>query len=245
MINLLISLGLAAATTVGLGLYTGFGLASFPGVVVAIASYLLLARRTNKQLEALMPEVQKALAARKPEEAIRLLKSARELGRWQFLVAPVLDAQIGMIHYTYQQNFEAARPFLEQAYVKQWQAKLMLAALHFQKKRWEEMTAAFEEATKHNKKAGLTWAAWAWCEARRGNKTLAIEILGKGLKAQPEDEKLKANLLNLQNGKKMKMKAYAEEWWALLLEKPPVQMVGMGGKPVRGGMRQKRGGRRR
>lgn len=240
MINLLIALGLGAVTTVGVGVFAGFALASFPGVVVAIAAYLLLARRTNKQLEALMPAVQKALTVRNFDEAVRLLKSARSLGRWQFLVGPVLDAQIGMVLYSYQQNPEAARPYLEKAYSKQWQAQAMLGALHYRKKRWPEMTEAFEACAKSNKKTGLVWAAWAWCEARRGNKDLAIEILGRGLKVQAEDEKLKANLLNLQNGRKMKMKAYAEEWWALMLEKPPTQMVTMGGKPARGGYRTSR-----
>ena len=69
------------------------------------------------------------------------------------------------------------------------------------------------------------------------SKTRDLGDVPTRLKKMPDDEKLKTNLLNLQNNRKLKMKVYAEEWWALLLERPPVrlhkQMGGGGGKQRR------------
>jgi len=245
MINTLISIALGIFSTLAIGSAFGFGLALFPGVAAAGTAFWLLSRRTNKQIEAAMPGVQKALTQRNFDEGIRQLKALKPLSRWQFLVGSVLDAQIGMILYAYKQEGDAARPYLEKAYAKQWQSKAMLAALHFRRKRFDEANEVFEKTAAQNKKTSMVWAAWAYCESKRGRNDHAIEILSKGLKSLPDDEKLKTNLLHLQNNRKMRMKGYAEEWWALLLEKPPQQMVGMGGRPVRGGGRVKQRRHRR
>ncbi|RMG19811.1 MAG: hypothetical protein D6729_04295 [Deltaproteobacteria bacterium] len=231
MLNLLIAIAAGLAVFFGLGLAWSFSYAAFPGAAVLIAVYFLLARRTSKKVEAIMPEVQKALMARRTDQAIALLEQARKLGRWQFLVKSAIDAQIGMILYAHKQDFEAARPYLERAFSRQWQPKAMLAAIHFKNKRYDEMERVFEETTKVNKKASLLWAAWAWCEWKRGKRDKAIEILGRAKEHLPEDERIQKNLLALQNNQKMKMKAYGDEWYALLLEKPPMQMAVQGRMP--------------
>lgn len=237
MINLLISVLLGGVALTGAGFWVGWFAGIFPGVAVMGVSFFLLARRTNKQLEAQMPGVQKAIMARKFDEAIRTLEAMRPLGRWQFLVSSALDAQIGMILYAYKQKPDEARPYLEKAFMKQWQAQAMLGAGHYKKKNWDKVEETFKAVTKSNKKVGMLWATWAWTHWKRGNKDQAIDILARGLKKMPDDEKLKTNLLNLQNNRKLKMKVYAEEWWALLLERPPVQMQQqMGG----GGGKQRR-----
>ena len=127
MLNLLIAIAAAALVYVGLGLAWSFGYAAFPAVAALLVVYFLLARRTSRQVEAVMPEVQKLLMARRPDQAIALLQEVRKLGRWQFLVASAIDAQIGMILYAHKQDFDAARPYLEKAFSRQWQPKAMLA----------------------------------------------------------------------------------------------------------------------
>ena len=231
MLNLLIAIAAGAAVYLGLGLSWSFAYAAFPAVAVLLVVYFLLARRTSRQVEAVMPEVQKHLMARRPDQAIALLQQTRKLGRWQFLVASAIDAQIGMILYAHKQDFEAARPYLEKAFSRQWQPKAMLAAIHYRNKRYEEMERVFEEATKVNKKASLLWAAWAWCEWKRGRRDKAIEILGRAKDHLPEDERIQKNLLALQNNQKMKMKGYGDEWYALLVERPPAQLAVQGRMP--------------
>lgn len=229
MINLLISLAAAAIAFVAVFVPFGWVAALLPGLAVGVAVYVLLARRTSKQLESAMPEIQKNLVNKRFDQAVAQLEALRPLGKWQFLVTPIVDAQIGMVLYAYKQQPDQAVPYLEKAYAKQWQAKAMLAAHLYKKKDYARMEKVFEEATKQNKKTSLLWSAWAWCEWKRDRKDKALEVLQEAQKHVKDDDRLKTNVLQLQNNKKMKMKGYAEEWWALLLERPPVQMMNPGG----------------
>jgi len=72
MINLLLSLAAALVTFCAFffsGLAHALG-SIFPALVAGIVAYILLARRTVKQLEALMAQVQKELAGRRIESAL-------------------------------------------------------------------------------------------------------------------------------------------------------------------------------
>src|SRR5229473_2960049 len=94
MINLLLSLAAALLTFCAFffsGLAHALG-SIFPAVVAGIVAYILLARRTVKQLEGLMAQVQKELAGRRIEKAIALLEASFPMARWQFLVASLLYA---------------------------------------------------------------------------------------------------------------------------------------------------------
>jgi len=234
MINLLIALALGAAAFAGAGLAWGWIAAILPGGLISVIAYGVLAWRTGKQVEVAMAPVTKALSGKNFDQAIALLEPLRALGRWQFLVTPIIDAQIGMIYYAYKADMEKALPYLENGYVKQWQAPAMLAALHYRRKSWDKMEQAWELAAKNNKKTSTVWAGYAWCLWKRGDAERAQAVLGRGLEAIPGDERLQKNLLALQNGQKMKMKAYAEEWWALMLEKPPMQVAAAAGRGGRG-----------
>ena len=54
-----------------------------------------------------------------------------------------------------------------------------------------------------------------------GDDSKAIEVLNKGFKKCPLDEKLEANLEALKNGKKIKMERYGNVWLQLQLTKVP------------------------
>ncbi|GIW70751.1 MAG: hypothetical protein KatS3mg102_0293 [Planctomycetota bacterium] len=222
MRNLLVSLAIATALYVLLGVVLGWGgyalLVAVPAMMLA---NFLLARRTSRRLEALFQEVSRALQQRHVDHAIKLLEEAKRTYRDQFFLGKALDAQIGTILYAHKREFAAARPYLERAPLKNWQARAMLAASYFKDKDYAAMERVFEQACKKNKRAGLLWATYAWCQYKRGLREQAIEILARALRHQPGDEKLKASLLALQNERRLRMRRYEPEWWAFHLEKVP------------------------
>lgn len=195
------------------------------GLVAALAVFAGISYWVRRRLNAQMPEIEQAIQGQRVEQALKLLEGLRALGRWQPGMNAVVDGQIGVITYATKMAFDQAQPYLERAVVKNWHAKAMLAALHYKARRYDDMGRVFEDAVRFNKKEPLLWSAYAWCEARRQNKAKAVEILGRAIKALPEDNDLKENLAAVQQDKKMKMGAYTPEWWALHLERPPNKVL--------------------
>jgi tetratricopeptide (TPR) repeat protein len=249
VINLLLSLaaGLAGFLVFFLtGIVHAWG-SVLPGVAAAAAAYVLLARRTGKQLEGVMGVAQKEMMARKPDKAVAALEQAFPLSRWQFGVASSLHANIGVLLYV-QKKFDEAEPHLRKSrstLLKLWQAQAMLAAQMFRKKLYDEMEKIFDAALRGNKSETLLYAVYAWCENQRGEKKKAIEILTKGVQENASDEKLKTLLQRAQNDKRFKLDSWGELWWQFWLETPP-QMTGPGGGfAFTGRQRFGRGGFRR
>jgi tetratricopeptide (TPR) repeat protein len=237
MYNLLISLaaGLAVTLAVRFGTNVGWVGSIVPGLLALMVAYFLLARRTWKQLEALMGAVQKDLLAQKLDRALQTLEGGFALAPWQFLVASQVHSQIGVLRYV-RQDFSGALPHLEKSFSRHGVARTMLALSHYRKKDLETMRKVFDAAAKDNKKDGLLFAAWAWVEEKEGAHDAAIAVLARGLKNNPTDEKLKAAAQALQNDKRLKLgKLYGEQWFQFHLEQMPGQMA-----PSAGG----RGGRR-
>jgi tetratricopeptide (TPR) repeat protein len=236
MINLLLSLAAGLATTLAIRLGTEFGWAGsvLPGMVAAVAAYLVLARRTTKKLEALFEGMQKDLQAQKFEKAIQTLHAGFALAPWQFLVGAQLHSNIGILHYV-RQSFDAALPHLEKSYARNWIARGMLATAHYRKKDLARATRVFEDAVKANKKEGVLWSAYAWVLEDAGRHDEAIRVLGRAVAANASDEKLKASLQALQNGKKLRLgKLYGEQWYQFHLERMPPELMG---PSFRGGKR--------
>lgn len=237
MFNLLIAL--AAGVVAFLVVYaTGLPWwgAAFPALVALLATYFVLARRTLKKLEALMMSAQRDLAAQRVEPGLAKIRSGFDLARWQFLVASQVHAQLGMLLYMLK-RFDEAKPHLEKSYVRIGQARAMLGALLYQRKDYPGMVRVFEEAVRFNKKDGLLWSVYAWCLENSGQHDKAVEVLSRAVAASPDDERLKAGQLALQNDKRLRLKAYGQEWWAFHLERPPMDVIsGMqpGGRPGQG-----------
>jgi tetratricopeptide (TPR) repeat protein len=236
MYNLLISLaaGLAVTLAVRFGTNVGWVGSVVPGLLALMVSYFLLARRTWKQLEALMGTVQKELLAQKLDRALQTLEGGFALAPWQFLVASQIHSQIGVLRYV-RQDFSGAFPHLQKSFSRHGVARTMLALSHYRKKDLEGMRKVFDDAAKDNKKDGLLFATWAWVEEKEGAHDRAIAVLARGLKTNPSDEKLKAAAQALQNDKRLKLgKLYGEQWFQFHLEQMPPQMAPAGG---RGGRR--------
>jgi tetratricopeptide (TPR) repeat protein len=230
MWNLLISLALAAAVALGIRFGTEFGwvAAVFPGLVAGTVAYVVLARRIMKRLEVLFESTQHDVQARRIDKAVQSLEAGFALGPWQFLVAAQLHSNIGVLLYL-KQDMEAALPHLRKSFSKMWIARAMLAAALYRKKDLAGAREVFEAAVRSNKKEGVLWAAYAWVLEKEGLHADALAVLGRAVAHNPKDEKLQTVQVTLQNGKKLKLgKLYEENWFQLLLEAPPTQLVGPG-----------------
>jgi tetratricopeptide (TPR) repeat protein len=230
MYNLLISIAAGVAVSVALALGTNLGLAAaiFPGVLATTIVYFVLMRRTWKRLEAIFDAMQKEVQAQKFDKAIQTLQGGFVLAPWQFLVASQLHSNIGILHYL-KQELEAALPHLDKSFSKNWVARGMLGAARYRKQDLDGATKVLEDAVRSNKKEGVLWSLYAWILEKEDRHEQAIAVLGRGVAANPSDEKLKTSLQSLQNGKKLKLgKLYAEQWFQFMLERPPPEMAGGG-----------------
>jgi Tfp pilus assembly protein PilF len=97
----------------------------------------------------------------------------------------------------------------------------MLAILYQKKNDKAKMTETFEKAVKVTAKESMLWSLYAYCVLKDGDRDKALEILARGLKKLPDDDKLKANHTAVANKQKMKMKNYGELWMQFYLEKTP------------------------
>jgi tetratricopeptide (TPR) repeat protein len=203
-----------------------------PALVVMPLVYVLLVLRVNKMVQAAMGGVMAAAQKGDVDGAVAMLTAIQlRFGRWAPFLSSQIDGQIGTIHFM-KKDFDKARPFLERAFVRSWDAKLMQAillsgALDAKKQKKKEMTLApvdelLEKAIRFNDKQGLLWSTWAWLHWKNGDAKKAVSILSRGKEKLGEsDAHLSANLLALQNDKEMKMKGYGQQWYAMHLEEHP------------------------
>jgi tetratricopeptide (TPR) repeat protein len=235
MFNLAISLaaGLLVGILVAVTTRLGAVAAIIPGTVVAVGAYLVLVRRTWKQLEALFDQVQKELQSQKVDRALQIMQSGFKLAPWQFLVAAQLHSNIGILHFV-KGDQEAALPHLEKSFTRNWIARAMLGVVRYRSRDLAGMARVFDEAVKANKKEGLLWSVYAWILEKEGRHAEAVALLGRAVAANPSDEKLKASLQALQNDKKLKLgKLYAEQWFQFRLENVPPNLMMPGHRPGR------------
>ncbi|HSN91057.1 MAG TPA: tetratricopeptide repeat protein [Anaeromyxobacteraceae bacterium] len=236
MINVLLSLavGLAVTLAIRVGTELGWIGAILPGFVAAAAAYVVLARRTGKQLEAIFDVVQKEVQAQRFEKAIQTLQGAFVLSRWQFLVATQIHSNIGILHYV-RQGFDAALPHLQKSYARNWIARGMLGAALYRRKDVAGALRVLEAAAKANRKEGVVWALYAWVLESEGRHDEAIRVMSRAAEANKSDEKVKACLQALQNDRKLKLgKIYGEQWYQFYLERIPPELMG---PAFRGGKR--------
>lgn len=235
MYNLLIALGLGllAFGAAAWG-FDGMLYGIFPGLLVAMGAYVYLAKRSMDSVQAVMLSAQDHLqktaqnnrdpkaAQLQMKKAVQILETARVHQKWQFLVKPQIDGQVGQLYFM-SEKFNKSRPFLTNAFKKHWTARAMLAVVHYKRKEYEDMETVFDEAAEANKKESLLWNIYAYCMLKIGKRNEAAKILSRALEHVPNDEKTKTNLHALQNNKKMKMRGWNMMWYQFHLEKPPPQ----------------------
>ncbi|MHB8417286.1 MAG: tetratricopeptide repeat protein [Myxococcales bacterium] len=227
MINFALSLLAAAATLVVVQLTTGWsiGYLVLPSLAGFAVAFFFLNRRTSRRVQALMEQVQKDLGAGRVEKAMEALQGGFALAPWQFLLGAQLHGAVGQLLYA-RKEFDEALPHLRRAFFRDWTAQAMLGALLFQRKDYEKMAEAFERSVKSGKKEGLAWSAYAFCWQKAGETQKAQAVLTRAVEKNPSDDRLKANLTAVQNGKKIKMRAYEPAWYQFHLEKLPPELSG-------------------
>lgn len=240
MYNILISA--AAALAVTLIVVFVLKVVWWGGLIIGLAVFaivfVLFSRITMKKVMASIETAGKDLQAQPPrfEKAIRELKDALQYSKWQLYVEGQLHSQIGMIYYM-KRDFSNAFPHLEKSFFKNWAATAMLAVSYMKRQKKDRMIATFEKAVQWNGKESMLWSLYAYCMNEIAETGKAKEILAKGLKKLPGDEKLKDNLDCLEKGKKMNMRAYGDLWFQFHLESLGAiqkhQMASMGGRMQR------------
>jgi len=234
MYNFMISVG--ASIAVLLVLQFAAGLPWWLSFLIALAlfagSFLLISRIVMKKVMAVMETATRDLQAQRVEKAIRELQTGFRYGKWQLYVTEQVNAQIGMIYYM-KRDFSAAFPYLEKAFFKNWVAMGMLAISYMKRNKKEKMRETFEKTLQWTAKEPLLWNLYAYCLAECDDTAKAIEVLEKGLKKLPGEERIIHNLEALREGKRMKMKNFGEMWLQFHLERPSAimkqQAAAMGG----------------
>lgn len=234
MYNLLVSAG--AAIVVFLLLKFAVGLPWWGALLISLpvflGSFILISRVISKKLEALMGAAMKDIQSQRFEKGIRDLKSAFKYGKWQIYVTGQINSTIGMVYFV-KRDFSNAFPYLEKGFFKNWVTMGMLAVTYMKRNKKDKMKATFEKAVVGSPKESLLWSLYAYCLNDCGDSGRAKEVLQRGQKKLPGDERIKQNLELLNDGKKLKMKAYGEMWLQFHLESigtiQKQQMAAMGG----------------
>jgi len=240
MYNILISAAAAVAMLLIMVfvLYLPWWGSLIVALIVFALVFILLSKATMKKVMTSIEVAGKDLQAQPPrfEKAIRELKDALQYGKWQIYVEGQINSQIGMIYYM-KRDFSNAFPYLEKSFFKNWAAIAMLAVSYMKRQKKDKMISTFEKAVQWNSKVPMLWALYAYCLNDSDEGAKAREVITKGLKKNPGDEKLKGLLEALQNGKKMNMRVYGDMWFQFHLESLGAlqrhQMASMGGRMQR------------
>ncbi|MCM2357755.1 MAG: hypothetical protein NDI77_06375 [Geobacteraceae bacterium] len=234
MYNFLISAGAAVVAFLLLAFAAGLSwwIALLIALLIFMGVFYLISRIVMKKVMAIIETATRDLQAQRVEKGIRELQSAFRYGKWQIYVTGQLNAQIGMVYYM-KRDFTAAFPYLEKAFFKNWVAMGMLAVSYMKRNKKDKMRETFEKAVQGSPKESLIWNLYGYCLNESGDAEKAKEVLERGLKKVPGDEKTKQNLELLREGKKMKMKGFGEMWLQFHLESigtiQKQQMAAMGG----------------
>ncbi len=223
MINFLVGLGVSFVIgTLFILLKVSPWLSAPFGVVLGVATFVYLGKRTQTKLEAIFNRAGELLKKQQFDPAIAVMREGYALAPWQFLVKGSIDGQIGVVQYLRKKNDEA-EPLLRTASSQHYIAKAMLGILQWKRGDKKQAKETFLLALSSGKKESLLYAVYAYVLNEMRERDAAIEILNKGLTICKGDERLLNNRSLLQNGKAMKMKLYGEQWYQFLLERPVIR----------------------
>ena len=200
--------------------------AILPSAGVTIFGAIFLARRSFRQLEAIMQQGAGALQHAPPnfDHAIATMERGYRLAPYQLGIRTQVDTQIGMIYFL-QKEPNRALPYLKRSLLLgHWMGGAMLGVIYYKKRDHAQMRKTFEVVCRRAKKQGLAWCLYAYLLVQIGDKEAALRILSDGEQAAKDDARVGEARLALQNDKRIKMKAFKEQWYQFQLERPPLQM---------------------
>ncbi|MDY6820787.1 MAG: hypothetical protein SVN78_04100 [Deferribacterota bacterium] len=221
MLTLIISLSLSALIYLGTYYFTfNHIVSSILAVITLFLVNFLIGRKVFKKLNGLFTSIQKDMNLGHYEKAIKKLNDGLRLSKWQFMIKKQINSQLGIIYYL-KKDKKKAKDYLLKGTLKNYIAASMLATLYYKEKKYDKCKEVMEKAIKASKKEGFLYSLYAYFLYRMNEKGKAIEILNKGVKKAPLDEKLNSNLDALKNGKKIKMQNYGQIWLQLNIDKVP------------------------
>ena len=238
MYNILIAAG-AAAVAYALGVtVAGWWVGFIPGLLALVAVWIVLARRTGRQVEAIMKRAMEQLQANKADEARATMESALPLGKWQILVSEQVHSQLGSLDYLQavgmhvqkqttaaKAKFAAARAHLEKSWSRDWRARAVLAAIHHREGRPDEAAAVLEKASGAGKGETLFWGLYVYVLNEAKKRDEALKVVGRGLEANKDSKALLALQEALSNKKRPDMKVLGESWYQFFPEDIPREQL--------------------
>ncbi|MDA3838172.1 MAG: hypothetical protein PF574_04225 [Candidatus Delongbacteria bacterium] len=235
MRNILISIIIAVTITAGTNyLLENLGFSILIAVIVGIIAFFILTKKTMKELEVLNEKAQKAIYSQKFDRAIRIYESGLELRKKSPFIAGQIYGMIGMLYFMRRDN-KNAKPNLQKASSLNWVSKGMLGVIYMHEKNPVEMEKVFKNMISAGKKEGLAWSLYAYCLDKISKREEAIKILEEGNKKLKEvDDRIKSNILELRNGRRMRMKAFGDPWYQFMLENPPRKRMMQQASPSQG-----------
>ncbi len=227
MYNLLISLGVGGGAFL-LGLAGGqwyYGFA--PALLAWPITYFLLARRTGKQFERVMNKAMNEMQTQRAAQAKETIRGALVLGRWQFLVGQQIYAQLGALEYI-QRNHKEARPLLEKAWTRNWQAQAMLAVLDARAGEHAAGVKRVEKARLFGRKEPVLWGILTWLHLGNKDPDAAMTVLKEGLDVTDGANPLKELQVAVANDKVKRFKwgkVFGQAWYQFFPEQIPMQRM--------------------
>lgn len=203
MYNLAISLGIALAAYLVGALVAGWLAGFLPAILALGTAYFLLARRTGRQIEALMKEAGDAFQAGNLDKGRKLLEGGFALAPWQFLVAQQIHAQLGAIDYL-QRNWSGAREHLGKSWSRNWMSQAMLACLDQREGRSADALARLEKTVGPGGSDPTFWAVYGWVALEAGDRDRAVAALAQGVKKNQGSQALKDFDEAVRNKKRIK-----------------------------------------
>ena len=222
LVSILVGILVGVAYTL-LGFWKTWAMGIILGTLIAVVSFVLISRGLSKRFEPRFLQAQKQLQSGATSLAMNTLEELLPLSRWQVMLKGQIYAQMGILAYG-MENEDLAVEYLEKSALRAPDARMALAAIYFRRKNPTKAFEAMELTIRGSKKQILPYHAYAWMLNKNGETPKAIEELRRCLKVESGNEASKENLLRLQNNRKMSMKRFGMQWYALKLEKPPASM---------------------
>jgi len=189
-----------------------------PAVGVFTASFYVIARRVNRELEVAMPALMPLLQERKIDEAKALLDTlSAKWGPWQPMLAGQLTAQKGMLDYM-QLKWDEALPQLEAGKWRNWQILVSIGLVHHRRNRTAQADQTLTEATLLAGKEPMVYLVRAVLKHRAKQDDAALQILAEGLKKVPGSDLLNKAQQSLANGKGLDVSTFPEAWFQFFPE---------------------------
>ncbi len=205
MYNIIISLllGFATYAVIAFALKLAWWIALIAAIVVMTAVFYLISRIIMKKIEAIMSGAMKDLQTQRVtsremqiqlvDRAIKEMQAAFQYEKWQIYVGGQVNASIGMLYYI-KRDFNAAFPYLEKAFFKNWVTMGMLGVYYLKKNKKEKMKETFDKAVLGSPKESLLWALYAYCLLRSRRHCQGKRGFDKRAEKAPGNDDLRMNL---------------------------------------------------